>query len=346
MKNRNTLIIIFVAIVIVGSLYYLFVRRNQLSKPDSESRTSVESTGQELRKISFANAPPKLSPVGFIIHLMQKQGIDKKHNIELDLKSVPPAEGALSLAQGAVETSPFGAISAVRANAVGNDIVLFGNSLNSNCSIVVSPTSSISSLDDLRGKKVGTFPKTSGIYTEFSTVLALEGFNVEADFEVVATQQAALLPLLEKGDLAAMFTCEPVISQLLANKSVRVLESTSRLWKKNTGKERPLILIGLAAHRDWFKTHQDDARSFRSAYYETAQHLADNLDIFDDPEIRELLGIESDEEAENLKDAYPNLLPKTWDKTDTEDIRFYLEKAQSVGLLDPEVSFDIFVLQQ
>lgn len=84
-------------------------------------------------------------------------------------------------------------------------------------SFVVLPKSGIKSLQDLRGKKIGSFPGPTAV-TFGKMVLEKAGLNPETDLQFVEIDVATHLSALEGGAVDALFTYEPTGTQAVMEK--------------------------------------------------------------------------------------------------------------------------------
>jgi NitT/TauT family transport system substrate-binding protein len=84
-------------------------------------------------------------------------------------------------------------------------------------SFVVLANSGIKSLNDLKGKKVGSFPGPTAV-TFGKMVLEKAGINPERDLQFVELDSASHLSALESHTIDALFTYEPIATQAVLEK--------------------------------------------------------------------------------------------------------------------------------
>ena len=89
-------------------------------------------------------------------------------------------------------------------------------------SIVVMPVSGIKSLDDLRGKKLGSFPGPTAV-TFCKLVLEKAGLNPDKDLSIIELPVQSHLAALTSGQVDALFTYEPTGTQAVLQKGAHKL---------------------------------------------------------------------------------------------------------------------------
>lgn len=159
---------------------------------------------------------------------------------------------------------------AIARNA-GHMVTSFYPVLNNNSSILVKSNSPYKTPKDLIGKKVGQFGTDSGT-TSIMTVLLkqLYGINVEKDYKLVTAAPAALVDLLNKGEVDAIFDFSPISENAIVNANARVLFCAAQ-----SGAYAP-PLVTVAAYEDWLKGHKELAYDVRAAVDEAYHMFADS----------------------------------------------------------------------
>jgi sulfonate transport system substrate-binding protein len=128
-----------------------------------------------------------------------------------------------AIAGGQLDIIFTGDFPAILGKATGFDIRLIGISSSGYKSQagVVLANSSISSVKDLKGKKVATFKGTTAHHL---LVLALKEANLKpSDIELVNLTLPDMNNALQRGEVDAAFLWEPMLSKLELEKSIRIL---------------------------------------------------------------------------------------------------------------------------
>ncbi len=120
-----------------------------------------------------------------------------------------------ALASGSIDISQLG--SAPTALGISNDVdlqvVFVGDVIGSAETLVAKNDSGISSLEDLKGKKVAT-PFASTAHYSLLNALKLEGIS-ETDVEILDMQPNDIYAAWTRGDIDAAYVWYPVLSELL-----------------------------------------------------------------------------------------------------------------------------------
>ncbi|MBI3075842.1 MAG: ABC transporter substrate-binding protein [Deltaproteobacteria bacterium] len=123
----------------------------------------LHSAAQALEKVTFASV--KLGTIGFITHIAKVNRLDEQNGLDLDLKFFTPTEGINAFLFKKVDAGFVGIIPALRANAKGSRVRLLAPMLTSHFGIITSANAPYRTVDELKGKKVGTLPRVSGVYS-------------------------------------------------------------------------------------------------------------------------------------------------------------------------------------
>jgi NitT/TauT family transport system substrate-binding protein len=270
--------------------------------------------------------------LGFASELIKQRGIDKKRGLAVDFRLFSPDQGELALFNRVVDAGYFGPVSAAKANLEGRAITLFGAALLNHYSIVVKPGSPIKTFDQLKGRRLGTVERYTGGYTSLATVFAVRGLDLERYCTVITGSPTALTSFLERGDVDAIILFEPQTSILTARGAVRVVATVRQLWA-DVAHQQPLLLLGLAAQRDWIDRNKDVASALAASYYEAFAMIREDKSVFEAEWAKKVLGIRSDQELAAVEKALPLAYPSGWDAIAVRAANLQLEKSVTLGLL-------------
>lgn len=255
----------------------------------------------------------------FPIKAMQGRGLEKKYS--LDMQIIPMASpSAIHIAISGHQVDV--AFSTWQSHAMrrskGGDPLLIMPVNYYVAGIIVKKDSSVKSLKDLVGKKLGTI---SGPGYGASLVLqyaAEREFGLDL-YKQIENREAAtplLLAMLEKGELDAVYlSSEPQMAKSLAGGKYKRIWEVEENFKK-LGKAIPLQLSVITTDQV-MNTKKEALKKFIAAYTEAKNILTTEDQIW--PELGKLVELNSDKELEMLKKS---LIPKyvqTWNKSFTDN---------------------------
>jgi NitT/TauT family transport system substrate-binding protein len=165
-----------------------------------------EAAGQETVRIAVG-----VDPVFTAWWIAEEKGFYKAHGIKADITqfSGGPALADATMA-GEADIGSSGTATWMPRIVRGSMVVLATMATSSDAFKMAALTS-IKSLSDLQGKKVGS---VGGSSTDYLWVLLAKKLNVpESTFEVVGMPPPELVPSLDRGDIEAYFVWEPWASR-------------------------------------------------------------------------------------------------------------------------------------
>lgn len=145
-----------------------------------------------------------------VIKTVKAQGIDKKYNLNLDVKSFlnPPAT-AQAITQHAVDFGFGGLTTMVQARAGHADVMMIGALSTPGSGVFVPKDSPVQNLGDLKGKRVGSFTALNGAVTSLLQVYAQKKYHFDLLHQVDGTihvaPEATLAGLMDQGQLDAIY---------------------------------------------------------------------------------------------------------------------------------------------
>lgn len=142
---------------------------------------------------------------------------------------------------GSLDLACVGPSPAINAHlkSHGRDIRIVAGACSGGAALVVQPDGRIKTDADFRGKKLGTPQLGNTQDVAARAWLQAKGLRIRltgGDALVVPTANAEQLPLFQKGDLDAVWTIEPWVSQLVLQARGRVYLEESTLWPESGGK--------------------------------------------------------------------------------------------------------------
>lgn len=263
-------------------------------------------------------------------------GIFRKHGIDIQIDARPFAGFIASLPSRETLVGTPAGIPAIEQMNQGKDLVVIGGGLTVMQNVYVRKDSPYQKITDLRGKKFGVF-STGGAATKALVALVINEFGMdlrkETDFLEIAPP--ALMALLDKGEVAAMFNLSSLtISAAMQPDKYRMIFSPDAYWKEKTGS--PLVWSGpTVAWRDWIEEDRDRARNFVVAVHESWEWLRQNSDKTIE-KYGQLAAITTPTEAEGLKKMLKEggIFLTKWDRQVVDAQWRFLELAKRVGIID------------
>lgn len=269
---------------------------------------------------------------GLGFRVIKELRLDEKYEFNLNVLNMGVTEAEQGLVQRRFPVGIFSPISAVRANAQGFLVRVFAPFFLNHNSIVVRMDSPYRSLEDLKGKPVGTLPKISGTFNSFAALCILLGIgDPEKFFQLRFGEVPALIAFLERGDVEAVTVFEAFTSRLLGTGRFRELLGMNAEFERVTGAGN--LLIGMGAYSDWLRHHREDTRRFRRMMAAAAEHIRANGETVIRRHGRDVFGLETEEQFRLAARRLPRFYTALWDE------RFFGSQAKQtrpmvdVGLL-------------
>lgn len=199
--NNKTIIGLIIAVLVIGGAWY-FVSNKQEAK--------LETT-----KVKIANLPVVH---GLPLYVAIEKGYFKDAGLEIEVvKFEAPNQIIDAIMTGQVDlTSPSGALGITGIANFKNPgklkvyAVSGGTSGNSGANFIVPVNSTLSSLSDLRGKKLGILAGTIQWRTITREILEKNGLDMDKDLTIVELAPSVQVQALASGQVDALLALEPV----------------------------------------------------------------------------------------------------------------------------------------
>ena len=208
-------------------------------------------------------------------------GIFSKHGIDLDIDARPFAGFLAGLPSKQCMSANYSGIDAIQKIDEGLDWAIIGGGLTVVQDVIVLKDSPFKTVDDLRGKKFGTFSTGAGSFKAARAAM-IEAFKLDVTKDAQLQQVAgpALTKLLETGQVDAMINISSLnLAAEAQTDKFRVLFSPNDYWKQKTG--YPIVWAApLIAWRSWVDEDRTRAKNFAAAVKESFLWLEkpDNLE--------------------------------------------------------------------
>ena len=299
------------------------------------SFVSIPANAAELKKVKVV--VPRNSV--FILNYFggRDAGIWRKHGIELEIDARPFKGFAASLpAKEAMVTTYMGTAAIARINK-GLDWVIIGGGLTVMQEVYVLKDSPFKSIKDLRGKKFASWSTGAGAFKATRAVI-MEAFGMDVlkdtNFQQVAAP--ALIKLLERGDVDAMFNLSSLtIAAASQPDKYRSIFAPNDYWRNKTGS--PIMWSApIVAWRSWVDEDRARAKSFVKATHESFKWLENGENV--DATIKKfgvLAGVKNKAQAAVYKKwlATGKIFKGQWDRKIIDSQWEFLKMAAKHGVL-------------
>jgi ABC-type nitrate/sulfonate/bicarbonate transport system substrate-binding protein len=201
-------------------------------------------------------------------------GVFKKHGIDLTVDARPFAGFLASLPAKQTMATTYSGIEAVAKMNQGVDWVVIGGGLTVIQEVIVRKDSSIKTIADLRGKRLGVWSTGAGGFKAArAAIMDAAGIDVERDTKLVQLAPPALFKLLEKGDVDAMIDISSFTVEAISQPDkFRSIFSPNDYWKKKTG--YPIVWAApLVAWKSWVDENPTRAKNYAEAVEESFRWL-------------------------------------------------------------------------
>jgi ABC-type nitrate/sulfonate/bicarbonate transport system substrate-binding protein len=223
--------------------------------------------GSKAGAVGIAAAGSALGSAGV---MRQALGIAAKDDPEMKVAIQDMAQGTalLSLKKGSVQTAMMSWVNLATFAKEGSNAVGIAPAWASHASVLVKADAPYKSVEEIKGLRVVTPERVTGVYTE--TRLALKkffGLDFEKEAKVTPMGESAVaIALFKKGQFDVYIDSEPAISLLLADGTAKELfQVGSYEAQQRGGAYVPVNSWGV--RRDWLEKHDPErmAQLFRKA---------------------------------------------------------------------------------
>jgi ABC-type nitrate/sulfonate/bicarbonate transport system substrate-binding protein len=261
-------------------------------------------------------------------------GIFRKHGINIEVDARPFAGFMAGLPSRQV-LATYACLNGIEQMNEGKDLVLIGGGLTNMQDVWVRKDSPIKKMTDLRGKKFGIWSRGAGASKSLQ-VLLMDAFklDLDKDTQVIEVAAPALMALLDKGEVDAMFNLSSLsIAAASQPDKYRRLFSPDDYWKEKTGE--PLVWSGpTMAWRDWVDEDRQRAKNLVAALHESWQWLRQNSDKTIE-KYGKLAGVQNAAEAATLKKMLQEgrIFLERWNNKVVDAQWKFLDLAKQTGII-------------
>lgn len=219
-----------------------------------------------------------------VTDVIKEQGFDKDHNLNIEVKSFqnPPA-AAQAVTQKAVDFGYGGLTTMAVARDKGADMVFFGPFITTpKDGLFVKKDSPITSLDQLEGKKIGSFSGTSSATTAILNAIAAETYgipNLNEQADIVVAPDPALFGLLDKGEIdAALVVDSSTVKADLTGQYRKILDLNDS-YQEAFG-QNP-IFVGLVTTDEFASSNCGAVKAYSLAQQDAIAYILSHDDVWE-----------------------------------------------------------------
>ena len=234
-----------------------------------------------------------------------------------------------AMASGDVDLSIVGTFPVVNANNNGNEITILasGNYVEDGYHLVVTPGSDITSVDQLKGKKLGV---ATGTAEHMIVLQLLQKYNISDQVELVNLSQADALTAVLSGDIDAALFNSGTLSQA-ENSGAKTIA---------TNKETGLVVNPVIGRKEFVEDNPELTSKFLKVLDETAKWIDEN----EDEAVKIAADITgSDEESTKVSLESRGRKISIDDEFLKDPVESTLEFAKEQGFIDDSLTYDDIV---
>lgn len=296
---------------------------------------AAPARGQKLEKVTAVIPQNSV----FVLNWMgaKDAGVFSKHGIDVTIDVRPFAGFLAGLPSKQTMAVTYSGMEAVEKMNNGLPWQVIGGGLTVIQDIFVRKDSPIKSIQDLRGKRLGTWSTGAGAYISIRAAVAdAAGFDIEKDTKLAQLAPPALFKLLQRGDVDAMINISSFTMKAFGEADkFRSIFSANDYWRKKTG--YPIVWTApLVAWKRWVDENPTRARNYSAAVEESFRWLR-NPENFDAAVKKhgKLAGVSTPEAVATYKKllSEKRIFLAEWNAKAVDAEWQFLEMAKSHGVL-------------
>ena len=269
------------------------------------------------------------------LKIIKDQGFDKANGFTAENFEVSGDASVQFFLQGDADVSFDGdPLTAALLRSQGNDVTTYFPMAVQDVAIVVRGDSPYQTEQDLIGKKVGHDGLDSGSMTAGLVMLNdFANLDIEEQYDLQLTQEAALLRLLDRGDLEAVFTAEP--NTIIAAKEYGMRPVWGPGWQEWEAAAGGRSWNITAMARDsWISENPELAAGVQKAWNAAYDWIVADPSRVTSGELGDLIGIEGEEVAAGFEELIKTseYFTKRWTEEDVAAAESFIQKAAAAGL--------------
>ncbi len=273
------------------------------------------------------------------MRIIEEQGFDEDNGFQGEFFEVSGDASVQFLLQRESDVSFDGdPVTAALLRSQGNDITTFYPLVVQDATMMVREDAPYESPADLEGEKVGHDGLESGTVTAAQIMLQeFEGISIEEDYDLQLTEEAALIRLVERGDLEATFLGQPEILTAEIDFGLRSVWGPGwQEWEEERGGR--VWNISLMAYEEWLTENPDLAEAVTAAWDDAYEWIQEDPQRLTEDPFPELFGIDNPEVLEQFAALVEETeyFTNRWTEEDVQAARDFIEFAAGIGTVIQE----------
>lgn len=229
-------------------------------------------------------------------------------------------------------------VTAALLRTQGNNITTFYPLVTQDATMLVAGDAPYETPEDVMGETVGHDGLQSGTMTTAQIMLdVFRDIQLTEDYNLQLVQEAALIRLLNRGELDAIFLGQPEVLTAEINDGMKPIWGPAwQVWEEEVGGSTWNITMG--AYDEWIEENPDLARAVTAAWDDAAAWITENSDRLTEDPFPELFGIDNPEVLQAFADLVGegNYFVSRWTEEDAEAARNFIEFAAAEGTIIQE----------
>lgn len=273
------------------------------------------------------------------IRIIEQQGCDEANGFQGEFFEVSGDASVQFLLQGNSDVSFDGdPITAALLRSQGNDITTFYPLVVQDATMMVRGDSPYESVDDLQGETVGHDGLESGTMTAAQVMLnQFEGLEITEDFNLQLVPEAALIRLVDRGEIEATFLGQPEVLTAEIDFGMKPVWGPGwEEWEEARGGQA--WNITLMASDKWIQDNPDLAEAVTAAWDCAYEWINEDPSRLTEDPFPELFGIDNPEVLERFADLVENstYFTNRWNEEDVQAAEDFIEFAAEEGTVIQE----------
>jgi NitT/TauT family transport system substrate-binding protein len=275
-----------------------------------------------------------------VIKIIEEQGFDTANGFEGEFLQVGGDASIQFMLQRNSDVSfDCDLITPALLRSQGYNISTFYPIATQDATLIVRGDSTYQTAEDLIGKTVGHDGLESGTMTAAQILLsAFHDIQIETDYNLQLTDETALVRLLNRGDLEAIFLGQPevLISEIMYG-TRSVWGPAGAEWNAESGGH--ILNISMCAYEEWLVANPELARGVMAAWDDTLAWINEDPSRLANPPFPDIFGIEDPAIMQGFVDlvATSEYFTNSWTEEDVQAGIEFLNLAADLGTIIQEV---------
>jgi len=287
------LVTALIILVIIGAIiYYGYTHAGkETAAPASTSTAQVSTTTQKASMSTPTRQAQGVIKIGTLrggvssLDVILAEHLDTKNGFKVKpLYFTTTLNLANAIAHGDIDVAIIPAEFVAKLREQGSNVVILAVDFYQNQAIVVQGKENITSIEQLRGKKVAVFRPTGTFAMLLAYMKAIYGVDAQQFFHIVPAPPPQIVQAFARGDVDAAVIWEPFVSKLVADYGGKILVTYQELWRKWSGHVGGNgVMIVYAARAKWAREHPGlvekllTARSQAAKLWDENETLAEKI---------------------------------------------------------------------